>query len=141
MTIKNCGNHGECERRRYYRRLCACLAGFIILVLFIILIIWLSLRPTKPRFYIQDASVRELNVSSSADMLSSILQVCYVNTLFNSEPIVDSFSRIERSAFLLIQLCFANFLIRLQFYNSLFNLFKLEKRHSIIVIFFPTSIL
>ncbi|KAJ3703609.1 hypothetical protein LUZ61_007314 [Rhynchospora tenuis] len=75
MTIKTCDKHGECERRRFYRRLCAFLLILVIIVLFIILIVWLSLRPTKPRFYIQDASVRELNVSASSDMLSSILQV------------------------------------------------------------------
>jgi hypothetical protein len=103
MTIKNCGNHGECEKRRQLRQLGAVLLGIIIVVLLIILIVWLSLRPHKPRFYIQDASVRELNVSSSADLLSAILQV-YTCTL--SHPIGDQFIQIQQLCFVSIFLSF-----------------------------------
>jgi hypothetical protein len=82
MTIKTCGNHGECEKRRQLRQLAVVLLVIIIVVLLIILIVWLSLRPHKPQFYIQDASVRELNVSSSADLLSAILQVFYMHSFY-----------------------------------------------------------
>ncbi|KAJ3671385.1 hypothetical protein LUZ60_007464 [Juncus effusus] len=75
MTKKTCGHHDECERHRRYRRFCACLIGIIIVILFIILIVWLALRPSKPKFYLQDATVRQLNISSTSDELSTILQV------------------------------------------------------------------
>ncbi|XP_008784105.1 NDR1/HIN1-like protein 1 [Phoenix dactylifera] len=49
--------------------------AFIILILFIILIIWLVLRPTKPKFYLQDATIVSFNVSSPENLVSATLQV------------------------------------------------------------------
>lgn len=72
---KDCGNHGECERQKMYRRAFACLLGLVIIVLLIILIVWLALRPTKPKFYLQDASVYQLNLSTPDNILSSVIQV------------------------------------------------------------------
>ncbi|XP_008799695.1 NDR1/HIN1-like protein 1 [Phoenix dactylifera] len=57
------------------RLIFAMILGFIILILFIILVIWLVLRPTKPKIYLQDASVSAFNVSSPENLLSSTLQV------------------------------------------------------------------
>jgi hypothetical protein len=68
MTVKDCGGHKgcECDRDRLYRKLCGALVAFILLVLFVILIVWLVLRPHKPRFYLQDLSVLCLNVTPPA---------------------------------------------------------------------------
>ncbi|KAG6535872.1 NDR1/HIN1-like protein 1 [Zingiber officinale] len=73
---RECGhNYGECERRRIYRRIIACILFLITLVLLIILIVWLVLRPTKPRFYLQDASLVQLNLTANAAILTTFLQV------------------------------------------------------------------
>ncbi|EHA8591019.1 NDR1/HIN1-like protein 1 [Cocos nucifera] len=70
----DCGQHEGCKRRKVYRIL-AWILAFIILNVFIILIIWLALRPTKPNFYLQDASVYAFNVSSPDNLLSTTMQV------------------------------------------------------------------
>ncbi|KAJ0976643.1 hypothetical protein J5N97_012153 [Dioscorea zingiberensis] len=70
----DCGNHGSCKRRKFYRRAFACILAIIVLILLIILIVWLALRPTKPRFYLQDANVQQFNLSSSY-LLTSYIQV------------------------------------------------------------------
>jgi hypothetical protein len=69
MAVKECGggHRGcECERHRLYRKCCAALLAFILLALFVILVVWLVLRPHKPRFYLQDLSVLCLNVTPPA---------------------------------------------------------------------------
>ena len=71
----DCGQHGGCKRRRKVYLISAGILAFIILNLLIILIIWLALRPTKPKFYLQDASVYAFNVSSPDNLLSSTIQV------------------------------------------------------------------
>ncbi|KAG8046272.1 hypothetical protein GUJ93_ZPchr0008g13039 [Zizania palustris] len=66
MSIKHCEQHKDCERQRLYRRCCAAVFGIILLLLLIVLIVWLVLRPTKPRFYLNDVTVVCLNVSTSS---------------------------------------------------------------------------
>ncbi|KAL5709196.1 hypothetical protein ACHQM5_019911 [Ranunculus cassubicifolius] len=74
MSAKDCGNHGG-HKKKLYRRLFAAFLIFIILILFTILIIWLILRPTKPRFTLQDATVYNFNVSTGTFLLTSYFQV------------------------------------------------------------------
>ncbi|KAF8397965.1 hypothetical protein HHK36_016891 [Tetracentron sinense] len=75
MSAKDCGNHGSsCRRKRLYKRICAGLLIFNIIILFIILLVFLILRPTKPRFTLQDATVYAFNVSSP-NLLTSNIQV------------------------------------------------------------------
>lgn len=76
MSSKDCGHHGywSWKRHKVFRRLFACLLCLIIVVLLVILIIWLVLRPSKPKFYLQDATVGQFNLSD-ANFLSSIIQV------------------------------------------------------------------
>ncbi|EHA8591020.1 NDR1/HIN1-like protein 1 [Cocos nucifera] len=71
----DCCDDDCCKRRRLYRVIFAWILAFIILILLIILITWLVLRPTKPKFYLQDASVSAFNVSSPDNLLSSTIQV------------------------------------------------------------------
>ncbi|XP_010912373.1 NDR1/HIN1-like protein 1 [Elaeis guineensis] len=76
----DCGHHGgcchdDCCKRRKRCRILAWILVFIILNLLIILIIWLALRPTKPKFDLQDASVYAFNVSSPNNLLSTTIQV------------------------------------------------------------------
>ncbi|KAG0484960.1 hypothetical protein HPP92_008809 [Vanilla planifolia] len=73
MTKKD-DDHGYCKRRRIIRRLVFAIVFFIILILLAILIVWLVLRPTKPRFYLQDARVVDFNLSAP-NLLSSTLQI------------------------------------------------------------------
>ncbi|KAF7020014.1 unnamed protein product [Triticum aestivum] len=67
MAVKDCGGHKgggcECHRRRLYRKCCGALLALVLLALFIILIVYLVLRPHKPRFYLQDLAVLCLNVT------------------------------------------------------------------------------
>nr|GMD64674.1 protein YLS9-like [Ipomoea batatas] len=66
------------ERRKCYRRLCAILSWFIILILITIFLIWLILRPTKPHFILQDATVYTFNLtttSSTLNLLTTTLQL------------------------------------------------------------------
>lgn len=78
---KDCGNHGDDDLRRSCRRLLAILLVLALLVALIALIIYLVLRPTHPRFFLQDASLRQLDLSntttttSAAGALSTTLQV------------------------------------------------------------------
>ncbi|XP_059627783.1 NDR1/HIN1-like protein 1 [Cornus florida] len=75
MTAKDCGHHHHHdERRKLYRLLFACFLIFVIVVLFIIFLVWAILRPTKPRFILQDATVYAFNVSPP-NFLTSNLQV------------------------------------------------------------------
>ncbi|KAL5214506.1 hypothetical protein ABZP36_003658 [Zizania latifolia] len=67
-VIKDCGGHKgcECEREKLYRKCCWALVALTLLVLFVVLVVWLALRPHKPRFYLQDLSVLCLNVTPPA---------------------------------------------------------------------------
>ncbi|MQL77680.1 hypothetical protein Taro_010066 [Colocasia esculenta] len=74
--MKDCGKHGHCHRHKLYKRIFYCLLGFVILVLFVVLVIWLVLRPTKPKFYLQDATVFAFNRSGdSTNLLTTTIQV------------------------------------------------------------------
>jgi len=77
---KDCVNHGEDNVRQACRRLLAFLFFLALVVAFIALIIYLVLRPTHPRFFLQDASLQQLdaltsNASAAAGILSTTLQV------------------------------------------------------------------
>ncbi|KAK7324841.1 hypothetical protein VNO77_28717 [Canavalia gladiata] len=66
---KDCGHHDE-ERQQLLRRIFAAILGFIILILLVIFLIWIILRPTKPRFILEDATVYAFNLSSTGDIPS-----------------------------------------------------------------------
>ncbi|KAL3530332.1 hypothetical protein ACH5RR_009654 [Cinchona calisaya] len=75
MRPKDCCHH-EYEKRNLFRHLCAAFLAFIILILFVILLVYLILRPTKPHFILQDATVYAFNVSSSPpNYLTSNFQI------------------------------------------------------------------
>ncbi|KAJ6914558.1 hypothetical protein NC651_016742 [Populus alba x Populus x berolinensis] len=59
---KDCGNHGH-KRRRFVRLLFAVILTFLLIALIVILIVWAILRPSKPKFILQDATVYAFNVS------------------------------------------------------------------------------
>ncbi|KAJ4751448.1 hypothetical protein LUZ62_046845 [Rhynchospora pubera] len=75
----DCGSHGhdddDCDQRPVLWQLCACITGIIVLTLFIILIVWLVLRPTKPRFFLKATSVSQLNVTQNFNCLTTVMQV------------------------------------------------------------------
>lgn len=62
MSTKDCGHHDE--GRQILRRILAAVVAFIFLILLIIFLIWIILRPTKPRFMLQDATVFAFNLST-----------------------------------------------------------------------------
>ena len=68
---KDCGKH---EGDKFARGLLFCIFFFIVIVLLVILIVYLVLRPTKPRFYLQDATVIQFNLTQP-NLLSSQIQV------------------------------------------------------------------
>ncbi|GAA0158070.1 hypothetical protein LIER_15188 [Lithospermum erythrorhizon] len=73
MTSKECGYHHD-EKRKFIRRILIGVGSITILILFIILLIFLILRPTKPTFVLQDITVYAFNVSSP-NFLTSNLQI------------------------------------------------------------------
>lgn len=64
MSTKECGHHDD-EHRQLLRRILAGVVAFIILILLVIFLIWIILRPTKPKFMLQDATVYAFNLSST----------------------------------------------------------------------------
>ncbi|CAL9161265.1 unnamed protein product [Musa hybrid cultivar] len=48
--------------------------AFVLVVLLVVFITWLVLRPTKPIFYLKDATVYQFNLSLSDNILSTVLQ-------------------------------------------------------------------
>ncbi|XP_062198235.1 NDR1/HIN1-like protein 1 [Phragmites australis] len=73
---KDCGKHAEDDLRQTCRRLLCLLFGLAVIVAVIALIVYLVLRPTHPRFFLQDATLRQLDLSNgSAPLLSTAVQV------------------------------------------------------------------
>ncbi|VAI29636.1 NDR1/HIN1-like protein 1 [Triticum dicoccoides] len=72
---KDCGNHHDDHFRNGCRRLLKVLLGMAFIVAVIALIVYLVLRPTHPSFFLQDASLRQLDLSNSSGLLSTSLQV------------------------------------------------------------------
>lgn len=66
MSVKECGHHDhECDHdRQLVRRVVAGIISFVVLILLIVFLIWIILRPTKPRFILEDATVFAFNLSS-----------------------------------------------------------------------------
>ncbi|XP_031504390.1 NDR1/HIN1-like protein 1 [Nymphaea colorata] len=79
MSKKDCGNHCHDGKEKLYRRLFGCLLATIFVILLIILIVWLVLRPSKPSFVLQDATVLQFNVTGAPNLLSATLQVTLVS--------------------------------------------------------------
>ncbi|KAK9170325.1 hypothetical protein Syun_002465 [Stephania yunnanensis] len=74
MSAKDCGHHKE-KRRRFLRLVFATFLFILFIILLTIFIIWLVLRPTKPRFTLQDATVYQFNITGGPNLISSSLQV------------------------------------------------------------------
>ena len=78
MSKEDCGKHAKKHwwKKKKYRRILCWLLGILVFILFAILVVWLVLRPTKPRFYLQDATVSAFNQSGpSGNMLTSSIQI------------------------------------------------------------------
>ncbi|KAK7404863.1 hypothetical protein VNO78_05883 [Psophocarpus tetragonolobus] len=63
MSIKECGHH-EAERRHLLRLILGGCAAVILLILIVIFLIWVILRPAKPHFTLQDATLYGFNLST-----------------------------------------------------------------------------
>ncbi|XP_010910265.1 NDR1/HIN1-like protein 1 [Elaeis guineensis] len=76
MSFKDWVDDGywQWKQHKLFRRLFTCFLCLIILVLFVILVVWLVLRPSKPKFYLQEATVGQFNLSDP-NLLSSVIQV------------------------------------------------------------------
>ncbi|CAD6258138.1 unnamed protein product [Miscanthus lutarioriparius] len=73
---KDCGNHADDDFRQSCRRLLLILLTLALLAGVIALVIYLVLRPTHPSFYLQDASLRQLDLTNgTAPLLSTTAQV------------------------------------------------------------------
>ncbi|THU55591.1 hypothetical protein C4D60_Mb11t08190 [Musa balbisiana] len=46
-----------------------------VVALLVVLIVWLVLRPNKPKFYLQDAIVVQFNLTSGVGLLTSVFQI------------------------------------------------------------------
>ncbi|XP_065046808.1 NDR1/HIN1-like protein 1 [Musa acuminata AAA Group] len=78
MSAKGCSHHhghSYWHWKKRYRYIFFGALSFIILVLLAIFIIWLVLRPSKPSFYLQDASIAQFNFTAGTNLLTAIMQV------------------------------------------------------------------
>jgi len=73
MTQKDCG-HGDGGRGDLGRRIAGGILFLIFIILLIIFLVWLILRPSKPHFILQDATVYALNVTQPS-LLTVTLQI------------------------------------------------------------------
>ena len=73
MTKKDCG-HGDGGRGDLGRRIAGGILFLIFIILLIIFLVWLILRPSKPHFILQDATVYALNVTQPS-LLTVTLQI------------------------------------------------------------------
>ncbi|KAK9068111.1 hypothetical protein SSX86_012222 [Deinandra increscens subsp. villosa] len=77
MTARDdCGHHhDEYKRRKFYYHVMAAIITVVIVILFVIFLIYLILRPSKPSFTLQDISVYAFNISTATTTLTSNFQV------------------------------------------------------------------
>lgn len=74
---KNCPNDGPWWAELPFRLYLQVLLAFFLIALFVILVIFLVLHPHKPRFYLENATISQLNVSNG--FLTSSLQFTVVS--------------------------------------------------------------
>ncbi|ERM96617.1 hypothetical protein AMTRI_Chr09g36980 [Amborella trichopoda] len=77
MSVKKCENY-RIHHEKPYKKLVVILSTLVLSFLSIIFIVWLILKPSKPRFSVQDISIYQLNISSP-DLLTSTIQVTVVS--------------------------------------------------------------
>ncbi|XP_010556416.1 PREDICTED: NDR1/HIN1-like protein 12 [Tarenaya hassleriana] len=70
---KDCGNHGL-DNEAKLRRICGGIVFLVVILGFTVLLVWAILRPTKPRFILQDVTVFAFNVSSP-NLLTTNFQI------------------------------------------------------------------
>ncbi|XP_008779632.2 NDR1/HIN1-like protein 1 [Phoenix dactylifera] len=73
----DCGHDCGCEESHRWRIFFAWFLALNILIVLIIFVIWLALRPTKPKFNLQNATIFSFNVSSPGNLVSTTLQVTF----------------------------------------------------------------
>uniref|UniRef100_A0A0E0J709 Late embryogenesis abundant protein LEA-2 subgroup domain-containing protein n=1 Tax=Oryza nivara TaxID=4536 RepID=A0A0E0J709_ORYNI len=83
---KDCGKHGDDDFRQVCRRFITVLVVLAILVGIIALIVYLVLRPTHPRFYLQDATLRQLDLSNSSSTAGGVLSTTIQVTVASRNP-------------------------------------------------------
>ncbi|KHN19916.1 hypothetical protein glysoja_032396 [Glycine soja] len=75
MSVKECGHHSS-QRRNLLRLILGATSAFVLLILLTIFLIWVILRPTKPRFTLQDATLFTFNLSTpTPNTLTLTMQV------------------------------------------------------------------
>ncbi|ESQ40557.1 hypothetical protein EUTSA_v10015955mg [Eutrema salsugineum] len=77
MTTRDCSSHhSDASRRRKMIRRCGCPIFILFVMLIIFLIAFAILKPSKPRFILQDATVFSFNVSGNPpNLLTSNFQI------------------------------------------------------------------
>ncbi|CAA0842998.1 NDR1/HIN1-like 1 [Striga hermonthica] len=73
MSEKICADHKHDVRRR--RRLLACLFALVIATVLVGILVFAILRPSKPVFTLEDATVFRLNISAAPNAISAAVQV------------------------------------------------------------------
>ncbi|KAE9621733.1 hypothetical protein Lal_00032699 [Lupinus albus] len=73
MSIKECNHHKD-KKKKIFRRVFWGIVIFLFIILLIILVVWATLRPTKPTFILQDVTVYAFN-ATIPNFLTSNFQV------------------------------------------------------------------
>ncbi|KAK9093740.1 hypothetical protein Scep_025209 [Stephania cephalantha] len=71
-------HHGGFKLSKFYKRLFYGLSTICISVLTLVFLIWLILRPSKPHFYLKQADLYQLNVTTP-HLLNSSMQITLVS--------------------------------------------------------------
>lgn len=80
MSVKNCGHHHH-DRRKLYRRLLIGIAALLGLIAFVVFLVWVILRPSKPHFTLQDVTVYNFTASPSPPYtLTTTMQMTITTT-------------------------------------------------------------
>ncbi|EPS62888.1 hypothetical protein M569_11901, partial [Genlisea aurea] len=81
MSRKNCRRH---ENKLLWVVVVAVSSIIVVLVLLAVFVVWIVLRPTKPQFTLQDATIFNLNVTAP-NVISIVLQITVVARNPNSK--------------------------------------------------------
>ncbi|XP_073049223.1 NDR1/HIN1-like protein 1 [Primulina eburnea] len=67
-------SHHNTSRKKLPRRLFATALSLILLILLLVLVTYIILRPKKPRFILQDATIYAFNLTTATNSLTTTLQ-------------------------------------------------------------------
>ncbi|KAL7108152.1 hypothetical protein ACP275_06G097400 [Erythranthe tilingii] len=69
---QDCAKKQELISERFIKRLFFCMSTIFLVLISVTLLVWLIIRPTKPRFSIKEAQINQLKIATPSSLNSSI---------------------------------------------------------------------